>query len=64
VGAYPTRQDTGHFSIGRSGEFLLAANQESDSLVLFRIDQQSGALIETGPHVTVPSPTVVGMPRV
>jgi 6-phosphogluconolactonase len=64
VGLYPARGKTPrHFSIDPSGEFLLAANQESDSLVLFRIDQQSGALIETTGHVTVPSPVFVCMPR-
>jgi 6-phosphogluconolactonase len=63
VGLYPTGGRTPrHFSIDPRGELLLAANQESDSLVLFRIDHQTGALVETGAHVTVPSPVFVGMP--
>jgi len=41
---------------------LLAANQESHSLVLFRIDQKTGALAETGARASVPSPVFVGMP--
>jgi 6-phosphogluconolactonase len=64
VGLYPTGGKTPrHFSIDPRGELLLAANQESDSLVLFRIDQQSGVLVDTGAHVTVPSPAFVSMRR-
>ena len=65
AGFYPTGGRTPrNFALDPAGEFLLAANQESDSLVLFRIDQRSGALLETGAHAAVPSPVFVGMPRV
>ncbi len=51
-----------HFAIDPGGGFLLAANQESYSLVLFRIEQETGALIDTGARAGAPSPAFVGMP--
>lgn len=63
VGLYPTGGKTPRsFAIDSRGVFLLAANQESDSLVLFRIDHATGALARTGAGVSVPSPAFVGMP--
>ncbi|MBH0197615.1 MAG: beta-propeller fold lactonase family protein, partial [Nitrospira sp.] len=38
---------------------LLAENQDSDSIVVFRIDKASGALKATGHVVEVPSPVCV-----
>ena len=51
-----------HFAIDPDGGFLLAANQDSHSLVLFRLDQETGALAKTGACATVPTPVFVGMP--
>ena len=42
-----------------SGSFLLAANQSSDSVVVFKVDQQTGALTPTGASVTIGSPVCV-----
>jgi 6-phosphogluconolactonase len=35
---------------------LLAANQESNNIVVFRIDQSTGALTGTGQDAQVPAP--------
>jgi 6-phosphogluconolactonase len=50
-----------HFAIDASGTFLLVANQESDSLILFRIDLESGVLSQTRAQATVASPVFVGI---
>jgi len=42
-----------------SGAWLVAANQASDSLVLFRIDTQTGRLIATGQSFAVGTPSCV-----
>ena len=48
-----------HFSIDPSGNYLLAENQLSDSIVTFRIDQETGALTPTGATLEVPSPVCI-----
>lgn len=48
-----------HFSIDPSGNYLLAENQLSDTIVTFRIDQKTGALTPTGATLEVPSPVCV-----
>ncbi len=45
-----------NFAIDPSGDYLLVANQDSNSILSFRIDQQSGALQPTGHLTQVPSP--------
>jgi len=47
------------FGIDPSGAFLLAANQDSDSVVVFRIDPETGRLTATGQAVSVGSPVAV-----
>ena len=60
VGIYPSGgQEPRNFAIDPSGMFLLAANQKSDLIALFRIDQQSGALTDTKVRVKVPTPVCV-----
>lgn len=44
------------FEIDPSGRFLLAANQDTDTIVTFEIDQESGLLSETGYVAEVPTP--------
>ena len=49
------------FNIDPTGDFLLAANQNTHTVVTFRIDQQTGGLTPTG-HVTeVSMPVCVKM---
>ena len=57
VGHEPTQGKTPrNFAIDPTGTFLLAANQATDTIITFRIDQQTGKLTPTG-HVTeVPQP--------
>lgn len=44
------------FEIDPTGKFLLAANQDSDTIVTFAIDQETGMLSETGHVAEVPTP--------
>ncbi len=45
-----------NFGIDPTGTFLLAANQHSDNIVSFRLDQKTGRLNPTGGVVEVPRP--------
>jgi 6-phosphogluconolactonase len=54
---YPTMGKTPrNFAIDPTGKFLLAANQESNNIVVFRIDAITGALTPTGDLVEAPAP--------
>ncbi len=48
-----------NFVIDPDGKFLLVANQNSDSIITFRIDPKSGKLKQVGGAVNVPSPTCI-----
>ena len=48
-----------NFNIDPSGEFLIAANERSNSLAVFRIDQASGKLTATGEKAEVGFPVCV-----
>ena len=50
-----------HFALDPSGRYLLAANQDSGNVVVFRIDPQSGLLQPTGVSVAIPRPVCVVM---
>lgn len=57
INEFPTMGKTPrNFAIDPTGRFLLAANQESDSIVVFRMDSTTGALTPTGDTVEVPAP--------
>jgi 6-phosphogluconolactonase len=45
-----------HFAIDPSGEYLLVANQNSNNVVVFKIDKQSGEMKPTKVVVKAPSP--------
>ena len=47
------------FEIDPTGTFLLAANQDSNSIVTFRINQETGALEETGLVAEVSTPVCI-----
>ena len=60
VGQYSTKGKTPrHFAIDPTGTFLLAANEESNNIVIFKIDPATGALTPTGQAVEVPSPVCI-----
>lgn len=44
------------FVIDPTGKFLLVANQDSDAIITFAIDQKTGLLTETGHELSVPTP--------
>jgi len=44
------------FEIDPSGRFLLVANQDTDTIVTFSIDQETGMISETGYVAEVPTP--------
>jgi 6-phosphogluconolactonase len=48
-----------NFAIDPTGSFLLAANQESNNIVMFRIDSTTGALSPTGEIAEVPAPVCI-----
>jgi 6-phosphogluconolactonase len=57
VDAISTRGKTPrNFGIDPSGNFLVAANQNSHTLVVFKIDRESGRLSDTGSRATIPFP--------
>jgi 6-phosphogluconolactonase len=47
------------FEIDPTGKFLLAENQESDSIVIFKIDEATGKLTATGKKLDVAAPVDV-----
>ncbi|MFA0783123.1 MAG: hypothetical protein YYHSYBAR_001514 [Candidatus Fervidibacter sacchari] len=60
VGHQPTQGKTPrNFGIDSTGTYLLAANQDSDNLVVFRIDPQTGKLEPTGLTLEIPMPVCV-----
>jgi len=48
-----------HFTIDPSGKWLLAENQDSDTIVSFRIDSKTGRLAASGQKVEISSPTCI-----
>jgi 6-phosphogluconolactonase len=48
-----------NFAIDPTGKWLLAANQDSNNVVKFRIDTQSGRLTSSEKSIEVKSPTIV-----
>lgn len=52
------------FIIDPTGQFLLVANQDTDNIVTFRINPESGILMDTGIESNVPTPVCLKfMPR-
>jgi len=59
-GTTPTQGKTPrNFRIDPTGHYLLAANQDSSTIVVFRIDQGNGALTPTGEIIQVPNPVCI-----
>jgi 6-phosphogluconolactonase len=48
-----------NFVIDPTGQFLLAANEDSGNIVVFRIDGTTGSLTPTGQVVEVPAPVCI-----
>jgi 6-phosphogluconolactonase len=45
-----------NFSLDPTGNFLLVANQNSDNIVIFKRDKQTGLLTDTGKRINVSKP--------
>jgi 6-phosphogluconolactonase len=52
-----------NFMIDPTGKYLLVANQQSNNIVIFKRDLQTGQLQATGKEVTVPNPVCLVMLR-
>jgi 6-phosphogluconolactonase len=52
-----------NFTLDPSGRYLLVANQNSNNIVIFRVDRQTGLLQPTGEELPVPSPSCLKLVR-
>jgi 6-phosphogluconolactonase len=60
VGHESTRGQTPrNFALDPTGSWLLAANQDSDTIVTFQRDRETGALAATAAAVQIPSPVAI-----
>ena len=50
-----------HFIIDPTGNFLLVANQDSNNIVVFKRDKETGLLTETGDQILIPRPVCLQM---
>lgn len=48
-----------NFNFDPTGNFLLAANQDSDEIVVFKVDKKTGLLSDTGRRIKVGNPVCV-----
>ncbi len=48
-----------NFNFDPSGNFLLVANQNSDEIVIFKIDKTTGLLTDTKKKISVPNPVCI-----
>jgi 6-phosphogluconolactonase len=46
-----------NFTLDPTGRYLLVANQESNEIVVYRVDRETGLLRPTGERLAVPAPT-------
>ncbi len=62
IGQQPTLGKTPrNFLVDPKGEFVFVANQDTDSIVLFRINPKTGKMVQVGKPVKVPSPVCIKM---
>lgn len=60
VGYFHTRGETPrHFQFDASGQYLIVANQDTDTLAVFNFNLSSGVITYTGNEYRVPSPNFV-----
>jgi len=48
-----------NFNFDPTGNFLLVANQDSDEIVIFKVNKQTGLLTDTGKRINVPNPVCI-----
>jgi 6-phosphogluconolactonase len=57
VGEFPTRgKEPRHFTIDPTGKYLVAENQNSNTMVVFRIDSATGPLTKVSQADNIFSP--------
>eukprot|EP01051_Picozoa_sp_SAG22_P009331 SAG22_NODE_770_length_7336_cov_56.193589_7_plen_74_part_00 len=62
LGIYHTRGETPrHFQFDPSGQWLLVANQDSDTVAVFQFNISTGSLKYTGNEYQVPAPNFVAV---
>lgn len=49
-----------HFAFDPSGKWLLVANKGSDTVTVFAVDAETGALHPTDSRISIPQPTFIG----
>ncbi len=60
VGHQPTLGEAPrNFNFDPSGNFLLVANQQSDNIIIFKRDKQTGLLTDTGKKIEVGNPVCI-----
>lgn len=50
-----------YFMIDPSGNYLLAANQDSESIIIFKVNKKTGLLTNTGKEIHIPRPVCLQM---
>jgi len=59
-GCIPTKGKTPrNFAIDPDGKYLLVANQDTDTIVVFSIDSTNGLVAEIGIEISVPTPVCI-----
>jgi 6-phosphogluconolactonase len=48
-----------NFNFDPTGNFLLVANQQSDDIVIFKIDKKTGLLTDTNKRINIPNPVCI-----
>ena len=48
-----------NFNFDPTGNFLLVANQDSDNIVIFKVDKKTGSLTALPNQISVPNPVCV-----
>jgi 6-phosphogluconolactonase len=48
-----------NFNFDPTGNYLLVANQDSDEIVIFKVNKQTGLLSDTGKRINVPNPVCI-----
>ncbi|HEY0433761.1 MAG TPA: beta-propeller fold lactonase family protein, partial [Chitinophagaceae bacterium] len=48
-----------NFNFDPTGKFMLVADQNSDQIVIFKVDQSTGLLTDTGKRINVGNPVCV-----
>jgi 6-phosphogluconolactonase len=48
-----------NFGIDPTGAYVIACNQGTDNVAVFKVDQQTGKLTQVGEPINVPAPVCV-----